>query len=93
METHIFTIILDNDALKYILNLPDVTGKLRRWQLLLSKSESDLGHRSGTKSEVADALLRLNTGGTDSTYLNDESPKRLVPLIEHKGEKVKHDHD
>lgn len=78
MEGARFTIRTDHDALRWILNMADATGKLARWRLRLSKYEFDVVHRAGIKHQSADALSRLTTSGNDDTTLDDGIPVMIL---------------
>lgn len=55
------------DALKWILNLANVTRKLTRLQLGLSEIDFDVGCRPGMKNQAARTSSRLERGGMDTT--------------------------
>lgn len=63
---------IGHDGLKWILFLTDATAKSARGLLHLSEARLDVLHRFGIKRQAADALLGPNTGGTDTTYLDDD---------------------
>lgn len=44
-------------------------------------------HRAGIKSQVGEALLRLETNGTNISDLDDGSPELMISSIENRGEK------
>lgn len=52
--------------------MTDATGKLARWQLLLSKFDNDIFHRASMKHQGADALSCLHTTGTYNSPLEDD---------------------
>lgn len=74
LEGSRFTIRTDHQALKWLMNLSDASGRLQRWRLRLQPFEYDIVHRPGVKHQAADAMSRLNTTGTDQTDLDDEIP-------------------
>ena len=80
-----YTIRTDHDALRWILNMADATGKLARWRLRLAEYEFDVVHRAGVKHQAADALSRLPTDGEDKAPLDDEIP---VLVIQHDDEQT-----
>lgn len=51
-----FTFRTDHEALRWILNMADLTGKLARWRLSLSELEFDVFHRFGIKHQAPDDL-------------------------------------
>ncbi|OWZ00561.1 Gag-pol fusion protein [Phytophthora megakarya] len=51
-----FTIITDHAALKWHMSSPNLTGKLRRWALILQEMDFDIEYRPGNTNVVADAL-------------------------------------
>lgn len=56
----------------WILNLAEVIDKLACSWLCLSEFQFDAVHWAGIKNHAADALLWLETGGTDSTELDND---------------------
>lgn len=60
---------MSKDALRWILNLSDMTGKIAPWRLRFTKYESEIIHRAEMKHPNADSLSRLPTDGSDSTIL------------------------
>lgn len=73
-----FKIGSDHDALHWGLNLGNVSAKLARWLLRLSKFEFDVVPRSGIKHQAADALWRLSSDRRDKTELNDALPSLKI---------------
>lgn len=69
-----FTIRTDHQALRWILNMSDATGKMEIWRLRLSELELDVVHRAGVKHQAAEALSRLPFSGDDETTIEDEIP-------------------
>lgn len=67
LEGRCFTIRTDHDALRWILNMADATGKLARFCQRLQELEFDVVHREGIKHQAADALSRLGTKGEDQS--------------------------
>ncbi|WUR04562.1 endonuclease [Vairimorpha necatrix] len=57
--TREFTIRTDHQALKWLLNLKDSTGRLMRWILALQEYNYVIKHIPGTKNVMADALSRI----------------------------------
>lgn len=50
-------------------------------------------HRTGIKTEAANALSKLEKGRMDTTHLDDASAEMMVSLIEQGGTKIIDDHD
>lgn len=74
------TVTTDHNALKWILNLTDLTGKLVFWRLRLSEFKFEVVHHAGTKHQASDALLRPRMTGTDQTDLQIYSSTVHQPL-------------
>lgn len=49
-------------------------------------------HRADNKSQAADELWQLKTGGMVSTALDDDIAEILVALVKQRGEKTNSDH-
>lgn len=56
-----FTIRMDHDTLKYILDLTERTDRHAFWRLRLSESDFDLVHRADIKHKAVDALSLIST--------------------------------
>lgn len=70
-----FTIRTDQELLECcILNFTDITSRLARWRLRLSRFEFDVVLRAGIKHQAADALSRLHTLNEDTVPLDNDSP-------------------
>ena len=54
-----FTLITDHQALKYLMNSKDLTGKLARNALLLQEYDFDVEYRKGKEHGDVDALSRM----------------------------------
>jgi hypothetical protein len=52
------TVYMDNSALKWLLNLQDLSSKLTRWSVKLSEYDYVVEHLPGTKTRHADAFSR-----------------------------------
>lgn len=61
---------MDHDALR-ILNLTDVSGRLARFRLRLSKLDFEVQYRPSVKHQLAAGMSRLRTDGNDSGKLDD----------------------
>lgn len=67
-----FTTHTDHEALRWIQNKTDATGKLARWPLRPYELDYDVVHLAGVKYKAADALLRMEMTGMDNSEVNDE---------------------
>ena len=54
-----FTFYVDHDALKYVVNKPQLSGRLARWVLLLQEFNFDIVVRPGKQHSNADFMSRL----------------------------------
>lgn len=61
-----FTIRCDNIALSFLNSTKHVTGRLGRWNLLLSGYKYKIEHTKGKNNIVADTLSRLSLPATDA---------------------------
>ena len=55
-----FTFHIDHDALKYMVNKPQLSGRIARWVLLLQEFDFDVDVRPGKKHANANFLSRLS---------------------------------
>ena len=55
-----FTSHIDHDALKYMVNKPQLSGRIARWVLLLQEFDFDIDVRLGKKHANVDFLSRLS---------------------------------
>jgi len=53
-----FIVYTDHNALKWLMNIKDPSGKLARWSLLLQQFDFTIEHRPGVNNGNADALSR-----------------------------------
>ena len=72
-----FTVRTDYHALRWLLNLTDVSGRLARWRLHLAKNDFEVEYRPGMKHQLADGMSRLRTGD-DPEEIEDEIPTFAV---------------
>lgn len=77
-EGHRFTIRTGHAALRWILNMGDVSVKMARWSLGIEEVELDIVHRPGVKHQAAGALWRVQTNGADTSPLMDYRPVLLL---------------
>lgn len=88
LEEHKITIRMDHNALNGIISQAERSGRLVRWQFLLPRFEFDIIHRSHIKTQGADPLLYLKTGGTDTTKLEDDLQDMMMSLVKQRREKI-----
>ena len=62
----------DHEALRWVLNLADSSGRLARWRLRLAEYDYELKYRPGIKHQLADGVSRLRTDGGDTEPVDDE---------------------
>lgn len=77
-----FPIRTDHDALRWLLNMTDVTGTLAQWRLRLSELELDVVHRAVIKRQAADSLSRLETTDPDTSKMNDYMPTYFFEKVQ-----------
>lgn len=80
LGSHRFTIRIDIDAWKLILNLADTTGYFAHWRLCLLEFELYVLQRADTRSPAADASLRLEKCGMESTKMDDSRDSGVFSL-------------
>ena len=68
-----FTFHIDHDALKYMVNKPQLSGRIARWVLLLQEFNFDVDVRLGKKHANADFLSRLSKE-VNPTSIDDSLP-------------------
>ena len=68
-----FTFYVDHDALKYLINKPDLSGRLARWVLLLQEFNFTVVVRPGKSHGNADHLSRLEPMGPVNTVPLDDN--------------------
>lgn len=78
LESRRFTIRIDQDSLKWILNLIGSTGRLQSWRLRISEFEFYDVYRASINHQAADALSRLRRLSKDKTPLKDNLPILVV---------------
>lgn len=64
--------------MKWTLNYAEAAENLTRSTLRLMNCEFEIVHRAGIKSQAANALLRLNTVGTDDQNIDNFIPIMVV---------------
>lgn len=74
LDGFIFTVWADPNAIKWILKLTDLTGKLGRWRRPLAEFALYAVHRTRRKPQVTESLLLLKITGTDQTPIEDKKP-------------------
>ena len=89
-----FTIYTDHNAVRWLMNIREPTGRLARWALLLQQYDFEIVHRSGKSNGNADALSRreydsvlaaLDTSGVQTDRIKDLQRKdpALADIIEY----------
>ena len=82
----------DHEALRWVLNLADSSGRLARWRLRLAEYDYEVQYRPDINHQLADGESRLRTDGGDTEQVDDEVPcfavqytaqEGLVALIVH----------
>jgi len=58
-----FVVYTDHQALRWVFNLDDPTGRLSRWALRLQDFDFEVRYKKGAENSVADAVSRLPTYG------------------------------
>jgi hypothetical protein len=65
-----FTVHTDHHALKWLMTIKDVTGRLARWSLFIQQFDFDIKHRPGVTNGNADGLSRRPYSITHLAALN-----------------------
>lgn len=58
IEGHPFKVVTDHASLRWLMNQPDLSGRLARWAIKLQGFSFTIEHRKGSENVVADALSR-----------------------------------
>lgn len=64
LEGYFFKVITDHQALKWLHNLKNPTGRLARWALQLLEYNYEIVYGKGSSNLVTDALSRINYSET-----------------------------
>ena len=64
----------DHDAIKYLVNKTDLSGRIARWVLLLQEFKYEIKVKAGKSNANADYLSRLEEEGGNDVPLPDEFP-------------------
>lgn len=76
LERRHFTLYTDHQALKWMMDLTDVSGRIARWRLRLLEFDLEVKYKKGADNMIADAISRLSTWG----YTRDE-PDLDIPCL------------
>lgn len=76
LEGYRFVAITDHQALKWLLQLKEPSGRLARWILELQQYDFEIRYRKGTLNKVADALSRNCTREAEEV---DACPVNIIP--------------
>jgi len=74
LERTKFVVRSDHNALRWLMNVTDLSGRLVRWRLRLSEFDYTIAYRPGRVHQVPDALSRIRTEGLDTEPLDDAIP-------------------
>ena len=76
-----FTVHTDHQALKLLLSIHDLSGRLMRWRLCLPEFDFEVSYKKGKLNQQADALSRLHTLAetvpSDPAQLREGFPLRI----------------
>jgi hypothetical protein len=64
---------IDHAAIRYLMNKPDINGRIIRWLLLLQQFDLTILDKPGKQNVVADFLSRL-TIPTEGDMIDDHFP-------------------
>ena len=89
-----FTVHTDHNAVRWLMNIKEPTGRLARWAVLLQQYDFNIVHRSGKSNGNADALSRrdydnliapLDKGGVQTEKIRDlqRRDSALADIIEY----------
>ena len=89
-----FTVHTDHNAVRWLMNIKEPTGRLARWAVLLQQYDFNIVHRSGKSNGNADALSRrdydnliapLDKGGVQTEKIRDLQRRdpALADIIEY----------
>jgi len=74
LEGNVFTVRTDHQALRWICNTTDSSGRLMRWRLRLAEFTFDVVYKAGASLYTPDFLSRAGTDALDDSDLEDEIP-------------------
>lgn len=73
-----FKVYTDHQALRWVFNLDDPTGRLSRWALRLQDFDFEVRYKKGSDNAVADAVSRLPTYGRCDFEVDVDLPVYIV---------------
>ena len=56
-----FTVLTDHNALRWLMEVTDFSGRLMRWRLRLGEYDFDIKYKKGIDNRCADFASRMNT--------------------------------
>ncbi|CDF40971.1 unnamed protein product [Chondrus crispus] len=75
-----FKLRTDHEALRWVLNLADSSGRLARRRLRLAEYNYDVQYRLGVKHQLADGVSRLRMDKGETAGVDDEFPCFVVQV-------------
>ena len=86
-----FTVYTDHNALRWLFNIAEPSGRLMRWRLRLAEFDFEIQHKKGRLNTQADALSRLKTDA--ETVYDPEADVVPVYLAEEEIARREEDND
>ena len=77
-----FTVHTDHHALKWLMTIKDVTGRLARWSLFIQQFDFGIKHRPGITNGNADGLSRRPYNITSLAALNPILSFSIEDIVE-----------
>ena len=76
-----FNLRTDYEALRWVLNLADSSGRLASWRLRLAEYDYDVQYRPGVKQRLADGVSSLRTDEGETAAVDDEVSCFVVQVL------------